>query len=252
MDNVSVGFEMKYLASSDQEVRVDGKSYGIDASAPLMMVSVRLHIPENKPAPMAESLERVPSRFYAGLRAGGAIPVHDEVFKGIKAEPEPPAYGGVLDQLFGISFGANFGRHWSAELSLDGFETVLNVDGIGAIGEYAVVAIMPQARFRYPLLEGRLMPYAVGGVGLGYNEFNDRKPAGADVKIDGNPYGVTGSLGAGIEYFVTSNIAFNFETRYLFSRGQTIQINGGPERTGNLDSVFFSFGLRVFFPGVRQ
>lgn len=252
MDNISVGFELKYLASSDQEVRVDGKSYGISASAPLMSVSVRLHYPENKPAPLAESLERVPSRFYAGLRTGGAIPVHDEVFPGIKAEPEPPAYGGTVGQLFGASFGANFGRLWSAELSLDGFETVLNLEGVGAIGEYAVVAIIPQARLRYPLLEGRLMPYAVGGVGLGYSEFNDRKPAGADVKIDGNPYGVAGSLGAGIEYFLTSNIAFNLETRYLFSRGQTIEIDGGRERVGNLDSLAFSLGLRVFFPGVRR
>jgi len=252
MDNISVGFEMKYLASSDQEVRVDGKSYGISASAPLMMVSVRLHYPENKPAPLAESLERVPSRFYAGLRAGGAIPVHNEVFPGIKVEPEPPAYGGTLNQLFGVSVGANFGRHWSAELSLDGFETVINLDGVGSIGEYAVSAIIPQARLRYPLLEGRLMPYAVGGVGLGYSEFNDRKPSGADVKIDGNPYGVSGLLGVGIEYFVTSNIAFNFETRYLFSRGQTIEIDGGPERVGNFDSVLFSLGLRVFFPGVRR
>ena len=129
---------------------------------------------------------------------------------------------------------------------------MLNLENVGAIGEYAVAAIVPQARFRYPLLEGRLMPYAMAGVGLGYSEFNDRKPSGAGVKIDGNPYGVSGLLGVGIEYFVTSNIAFNFETRYLFSRGQTIQIDGGSERDGNFDSVLFSLGLRVFFPRVWQ
>jgi opacity protein-like surface antigen len=249
--NISVGFEIKYLATSDQEVQVEGKSYGISASAPLIMMSVRLHYPENKPAPPAELLDFVPARvYYGGLRAGGAIPVHNEVFPGIKAEPEPPAYGGTLDQLFGILFGVNFGRHWSAEVTIDGFETVLNLDGVGSIGEYAVVSIIPQARLRYPWLEGRLVPYAVGGVGLGYNEFNDRKPAGADVIIDdGKSYSVAASLGAGIEYYVTSNIAFNFETRYLFSRGQSIRIDGGPERDGNFDSVLFSFGLRVFFPG---
>ena len=96
------------------------------------------------------------------------------------------------------------------------------------------------------------MPYAVAGVGLGYNEFNDRKPAGADLAITGQAYGVVATAGAGIEYFLTSNIAFNVEARYLFSRGQTIRINGGPELRGNLDALLLSVGLRVFFPEVRH
>ena len=251
-DNISLGFEMKYLAGSEQTLGVDGKSYHISPSGPLMMVSVRLYYPELSPAPLAESVERPPSRFYAGLRAGGALPVHNEIFSGIKAQTEPPAYGDTLDQLFGFVVGANFGRHLGGELSVEGFETMLNLDDVGGIGEYAVVAIIPQIRVRYPLLDGRVMPYAVGGVGLGYQEFNDRKPAGADLSIVEQKYGVAASVGAGIEYFLTSNIAFNFETRYLFSRGHSIQIDNGPWRQGNLDSLLFSFGLRVFFPDVRH
>jgi hypothetical protein len=49
-----------------------------------------------------------------------------------------------------------------------------------------------------------------------------------------------------VEYFVTSNIAFGLETKYLISRGHTLRINDGPERSGNLDSVFLSFAVRVF------
>jgi opacity protein-like surface antigen len=248
-DNISLGFEVKYLASSDQHLQVDGNSYDLSASAPLIMMSVRLHYPELHPPAWAD-IEQGASRFYLGIKAGGALPVHDQIFSGVHAKAEPPAYAGTLDQLFGLVAGANFGRHFSGEISVDGFETVLDVEGVGRIGEYAVVAIMPQVRVRYPLLEEeRLMPYAIAGVGLGYNEFNDRKPAGAEVVVDAQTYGVTAALGLGIEYFVTSNIAFNFETRYLFSRGQTLQIDGGRERSGNLDALLFSLGLRVFFPG---
>ena len=46
-----------------------------------------------------------------------------------------------------------------------------------------------------------------------YSEFNDRKPPGANLQIDTKDFTVAGALGAGIDYFVTSNIAVNFEAK---------------------------------------
>ena len=43
---------------------------------------------------------------------------------------------------------------------------------------------MPQVRVRYPLLGGRLTPYALAGVGVAFTEFNDRKPPGYDVAVE--------------------------------------------------------------------
>ena len=54
-------------------------------------------------------------------------------------------------------------RYLGGELSGDLFERRLKVQGFGSVGEYAVTAIVPQIRVRYPLLDGKLTPYAVAG-----------------------------------------------------------------------------------------
>ncbi len=172
--------------------------------------------------------------------------MNDEVFSGIEAAAEPPAYFDTLDQLFGLAVGMNFGRNFGAEISFETFELVLHRPGLGDITEQAIYTVLPQFRMRHPLLDGRVVPYALAGLGIGISERNDGKPAGMDLVLDGNDLGIAASLGGGIEYFVTSNIAFNLEARYLFLRGQTLQIDGGPELQGNLDSALFSFGIRIY------
>ena len=109
--------------------------------------------------------------------------------------------------------------------------------------------MVPQLRLRYPLRQGRLTPYALAGVGVSFTEINDQKEPvfDFDIDIDGNTWDVVGALGAGVEYFVASNIALGMEAKYLISRGHEIRLEG---RTSDvkLDSLLFSFGLRIFFP----
>lgn len=245
-DNIALGAEVKQLFAGDQTFEIDGTPHGITPNALLAMLTWRLFYPELRPAALAESREKVPTRFYFGVRAGGALPVNDEVFSGIEGNPEPPAYFDTLDQLFGFAVGTNFGRNFGAEISFETYELVLHRPGLGDISELAIYTVLPQLRMRHPLLGGRVVPYALAGVGIGITERNDGRPAGMDLVVDGNDLGIAASLGGGIEYFVTSNIAFNLEARYLFLRCQTLQIDGGPELQSNLDSALFSFGLRIY------
>lgn len=86
---------------------------------------------------------------------------------------EPRAYLGVrgfgsnpgthVRDYWGLSVGGNVNRYLGGELSGDLFERRLKVQGFGSVGEYAVTAIVPQIRVRYPLLDGKLTPYAVAG-----------------------------------------------------------------------------------------
>jgi opacity protein-like surface antigen len=251
-DNIALGIEVKYLAGNEQTIKVDGIGYDFSATAPLMTFGMRLFYPELHPKPLAESLPEVPNRLYLTVIAGGALPVHEEVFSGVKAEPETTAYFGTFDKVFGFGAGMNFGRYVSAEIVVQGYEMILQLEGVGEIGEYATYAVVPQARFRWPFLEGRVVPYAVGGVGLAYGEFNDRKPAGEDLSINGNQAGVAATIGGGVEYFLMSNIALNFETTYRFSRLQTLQIDDGPERKGNLDSLMITCGLRIYLAAFKK
>ena len=104
------------------------------------------------------------TRYYLGLRGHGSNPfteVHD---------------------LLGASVGVNVNRYWGFELAAEGFERRLRLDG-KALGEYLLLPLVPQVRVRYPLLGGRLTPYALAGVGVAFTEFNDRKPPGYDVAV---------------------------------------------------------------------
>jgi opacity protein-like surface antigen len=250
-DNIAVGVEVKYLFAEDQTVRGNGVSRTHDISSLITTVGLRLFYPELRPAPPAESADSVPTRVYLAVRAGGALALDPELGPDLETSPGPPAYGD-FDQYFGMSIGLNFGRHWGAELLFDGFETDLEVPGLGSIREYAIYTLMPQARFRYPMLGGALVPYAVAGVGLAIGEVNDRKPHGATIEIEDNDTsGLAATVGAGIEYFVTRNIAFGLETKYLYTNGLTVQLVGGPKRDVELNPIIVSLGLRVFLADLR-
>jgi opacity protein-like surface antigen len=105
---------------------------------------------------------------------------------------------------------------------------------------------VPQVRLRYPLLDGRLVPYLLAGVGYAAAEINDRKPAGAGVNIQASRSGLAVTVGGGLEYLVTRNVAVGMETKYLYTHGLTLQLAGGTTHEANLGPVFVSLALRVY------
>jgi opacity protein-like surface antigen len=248
-DNIAVGAEGKYMISNMRTLEIQGHDpFRLNVNAALATIQLRLFFPElHPPASFAESGEPTAKRFYIGLRAGGAIPTQSQPFGGIQYMAEPPAYFNTLNQYFGAMLGYNFDRHWGLELAAEGFEIRLSQTGkSGALGEYAVHAFTLQPRYRFPMLNGRLQPYVIAGAGLGFAQFNDRNPGGENVQIAAENYSAVGTVGTGVDYFVLSNIALNFETKYLIARGFTAQINNGPTQKGNLDTVLLSLGIRMF------
>jgi opacity protein-like surface antigen len=246
-DNMAVGLQGKYIAAGNQSYKVLGVRHEQNVSTGLVTAGVRMFYPELRPRPPAESEASAPVRFYFGVRLGGAVVTESGIFPGVETTPEPPAYGGSVNQMYGVAGGINLGRYLGAELSLEGFETGLTLRGVGTIGEYAVYTVLPQLRLRYPLLNGTLQPYGIGGVGVGYAEFNDRKPPGANVRVsEDRGYTLAASVGAGVDYFFMRNIAAALETKFVTVRDQSIRINNGPTQEGNIDAFLFSLGLRIF------
>jgi opacity protein-like surface antigen len=243
-DNLAVGIEVKYLFSGGQSIEIDGVRHANDIDSLLTFLTLRLFYPELRPAPLAESRDDVPVRLYLGVRLGAALLTDDSAFPSIETGKDTGSIG--FNWLYGIAVGANFGRYLGAEVAFEGHEVRLAVPGLGSIGEYALYTIMPQVRVRYPLMGGRLQPYALAGVGGSYAEFNDGKPRSANLRIDAKDFTAAGAVGAGIEYFVTSNIAVNFEAKYNVVRGHVVKIEGLSAERGVLDSVYLGFGLRIF------
>lgn len=244
-NNVAVGFEAKYVASGNQSIEVEGQPTNQNFSSFLVQGGMRMFYPETAPLPPLEAPGAF-TRLYVGVRAGGAILTDTSIFPGTGTTPEAPAYFGVIDQMFGISAGANFGQYLGVEVSGEGFETNLTLNGLGAIGEYAVVFLIPQLRLRYPLFGGRLQPYVLGGIGASYGEYNDTKPPGFNLRVNAEDWSWGASAGAGFDYFIMRNIALGAEAKFVTGPGHTFQVNDGPTQKGTVNAFLFSLGLRVF------
>ena len=118
--------------------------------------------------------------------------------------------------MWGFGFGWNLNRHWGLELAADTWETTLHAPSIGhTVGEESVVSLSLQARYRYPLWNDRLVPYAMVGVGGTAYQFNDRKTAGFGKEIDADRSGLVANSGVGLEYFIADNIALGVEGKYF-------------------------------------
>jgi len=253
-DNIALGIEGGYLFAPDATLMVQGAPEKVKISAPLVTFGMRLLYPELAPAPMAEARQNVPARLYIGARAGGALNLDTDLVPGVQAEPSNNAIGGELSPTFGASLGLNFGRYYGVEVAVDGFEVNMNVNGLGNIGEWAIYTVIPYFRLRYPMARDRVQPYLLAGFGYGHTEFNDRKPPGANIQISADNGTWAMGVGAGIEYFVSSNIALGFEMKYLHSPGHSIKISSGQSGEATVSALLFSVGLRAFlfdFPGWR-
>jgi opacity protein-like surface antigen len=245
-DNLALGLEGRYIASGRRGVRIEGARHPFDLDTGLMALTVRLLYPELRPPRPSARGTLLPARLYLGARIGGALPTHEEVFPEIQNRPEAPAWAGAMNQLFGIAAGVNLGRHLGIELPLEGYEMNLAIPGRGAVGEYALYTAIPLLRVRSSWMDGKLELYGLGGVGLTYAEYNDPKPAGAGLEVQARDVSLAGALGAGVEYFVTTNVAIGLEVKYVISRGHEVRIAGRPVGDGTLDSVLLSVGVRAF------
>jgi opacity protein-like surface antigen len=180
-------------------------------------------------------------RGYLGFRLGLTAAADTDIGGGLGATPN--------EQVLGVLVGVNLGRHLGVELAGDGWERNMRLGG-HTIGEFAIYTVMPYLRARYPLFDGRITPYALAGLGVGYTEFNDRKRPGFDVDVGGTDWGVVGAIGVGIEYFVANNIAVGAETKYIISRDQGVRFNGGRQSL-DLDTLLVTAGIRILFPEMR-
>src|SRR5262249_29090853 len=249
-DNVAIGLEGKYLFSGDVAYTTTAHNNDINVSAALLSVGVRVLYPELHPEENAAAAREQTARFDLHFLTGAALLINLEPFTGIHATPEQPMLDSNFTPLFGFGMGADIGRYFGVELGVANYELKLRADDFGGIGEAAVFPVTVQPRVRYPLLDGRLEPFVAGGIGGEYAEINDRNAEGKSIMIKARDVTLIGTFGAGIDYFVMSNVSIGCAAQYTISRGHTLQLNEGPTLQGNLDSFFLSIGLRVFLFGV--
>lgn len=145
-----------------------------------------------------------------------------------------------VHDYWGLSVGRNLNAHWGVELAGDAWERYL------PLGEESINAIIPQVRYRFPLLKDRLVPYAIAGVGPVFLQFNDRKSAGNGLSIESEGWRLGASIGGGIEYFFNNNMAFVLEAKYLWVDSMDFTVDGQTDQI-EMSNALVSIGLRAYF-----
>lgn len=242
-EDVALGVEGKYFLVGDQTFDARGEDTSVNLSAGILTWGMRVLYPETKPAsPDALEESRAARRFFLNARYGGALAMRGSPFPGVKASPEQPMLGSNFAPLYAIGIGLRVTPWLDVELS--GSNYVLDFAYAGGTAEYSVFPVVLQPRFHVPVSSNpRMDPYVVAGVGVEFAESSATPP----VPVDGTGHSVIGVLGAGLDYFVTPNVALGLETRYTISRGHTLTIGDGPPESGNLDALFVSLGVRAYF-----
>ena len=247
-DNISFSIEAKYNWINRDTVTVDGERRDPDYSSALVMFGIRAYFRENHHQPLVQENDQdVPNRFWLGFRYGSSILLDNRLNADLRLEPLAAALGDTGNEAASfVQLGYNVGEHWGFGLNLNYAEYNLASDHYGVVGEYATFTLLPEVRWRWTFLDGKLSPFVGAGVGITYCEFNDRKPPGEGLKIDGKGTYPTADIGAGAEYFFARNLSVSAESHYMTSWNHKISINGADHGRGSFSALNLYLGLKFY------
>jgi outer membrane protein W len=204
-------------------------------------------IPVSRKRTYAPRKLRIGPKSGIGFQAGYAMPAESNYSSGLK-------YGGNI--YLGIT------KNVSIELKGLSFQSDVegNPEALSK-GKLSTIPIQLSIQARFPI-SWRFLPYLLGGGGYYLNRFNlDREiidawdALGFDIeeKVE-NAIGY--HFGAGIDLFITKNIALNADVRYFIAKikgSWTLTDQAiGTETSGviedlNLNSLIFGGGLKFYF-----
>jgi opacity protein-like surface antigen len=252
-ENIAFNLEGKYMWLEDLSVGVtypDGSSsQGTFKMADFVgTFGFRAYLDDTTQLPMYEAVEEPPIRIYFGAGFGTALITDGNWVPGVTLVPESAAIG-TAGESVEIAVGANFGRHFSFEVPMDYYESVIEVDQVGGksggVGEYATYALIPILRFRYPMMNGKVAPYIMAGFGGTYSEVNDRYANGQGLQLSSKGFAPAFSVGGGVEYFFNRDVSLFGQVKYIQSWDNKIEIDNRGEESGDLSWLHFQIGFRL-------
>jgi opacity protein-like surface antigen len=186
----------------------------------------------------AAANEAVEIRPYLDLRLGRSV------FTGADEGAELSLDSPSGQPAFGLSFGTDIGNYLGLELAFDYTKTDLFQSSGVKAGDYSLATVLAQARFRYPLQNHRLVPYALAGGGFGLGEFSGREDfsffGGGDDTV------ALGAFGAGVEYFVADNITLGVEAKYYYPFEPDVRLNNGLRTGLDASNIGVTAGMRIY------
>lgn len=139
-------------------------------------------------------------RFYLFFQSGLTFILNDE-FAGDTHYDDPDG----LNPPLAVGFGYDVSKHFSLELQGVGTEPDVRSDTLGKLAEYSNITVFGSVRYRYPIGDGRFVPWVLGGIGWSLNDLNDTTNPRITLKGDGST--IAGTLGLGFDYFLVDDVA---------------------------------------------
>jgi opacity protein-like surface antigen len=149
-----------------------------------------------------------------------------------------------VDDHQGFNIGLNINKYLGVEFALDYY--LRDWPEGNEVAELSSFHFIPELRLRYPLMKDRLVPYALLGFGGSWIQSKDVHPWAFGQNPDAQGWTYTAAFGAGLEYYLADNIAFEFEVKYLLSQPIEGHINGQVVKA-DPSAPLFTYGFRVFF-----
>lgn len=156
-------------------------------------------------------------RFYFYFESGNAFILNDHLIDDVHLTES----NGV-DLVLGGAGGYNISDHWGVELQGHGVESDVVSTSMGKLEEYSNITIVPAARFRWPMYDGRFVPFITAGVGWSINADNDQHEP--RIKITADDSTIVGAIAAGAEYFLSPNVAVGLTLHSFIFPDQDVNI----------------------------
>jgi len=190
-------------------------------------------------------------RFYL-LFQTGLVFLFDDEFAGNVHDESHEFPGSNINIPIGLSLGYNLSKHFGVELQGVGTEPDVRSDGaFGKLAEYSNISVFGSLRYRYPMGDGRFVPWGLGGIGWSLNAINDATTP--RVKVSGDGSTIAGTLALGFDYFLADDVAVGASAQSfiypsidteVFNKDTGERLHG----SNNLTSMALLVHIRVF-PG---
>lgn len=244
-DNVTFGIEGKYLWVNSIDGSAGGKAEKVDLSTPLFTFGLRIYFDENHPKPLVIEEKEKTSRLYFGVRVGSEILTEGNLVDHVQLEPEQAAWGGVAGQSGGLLVGADFGKHFGAELTLDHVNNRVHLDNVGDITEYGQGWALASLRYRMPMR--RWSPYVTLGGGICYAEVKDTNAKADGMHIEASGMSPALGVSGGVEYFILRGLSVDANVRWGYTWDHSFEIKGRlPPQSGDFSYFGVTIGFRVY------
>ncbi len=246
--HVAFNLEGKYIWLDDLNISVDGTPGTFELADFVGTFGFRAYLEDAEALALFDAIDEPPIRLYFGAAFGGGVITDGNWIPGVELVPEMASLGSI-GQSVELALGANFGRHLSVEIPADYYESVIELNNLagvnGGVGEYSTYAVIPNLRFRWPIKDGRIVPYLMAGFGATYGEVNDRFDNGNNVPVDSKGFAPAFAAGGGIEYFFNREVSLFGQVKYIQSWDNKIEVNHAGEQKGDLSWLHFQIGFRL-------